>query len=248
MEAGHNRRLVGVSTKMYFTLARTRTYTTELLSILPKPLPAIDIFIIPDFLSLPSIAALLHDSPISLGAQDCSTADIGAYTGEVSASQLAEAGASIVELGHAERRRLFGETDADTALKAAAAARAGLIPLVCIGERERGDVDAAVEECRVQVQAVLRALPLHGELILAYEPVWAIGAAEPADAEHVVGVTMRLREMAAGRSGMTRVLYGGSAGPGLYEKLKKGVDGLFLGRFAHDPAQFVKTIMEIAEA
>ncbi|KAG4218536.1 hypothetical protein PC116_g32984, partial [Phytophthora cactorum] len=94
------------------------------------------------------------------------------------------------------------------------------------------------------------ALPGAVEVILAYEPVWAIGAAEPAGAEHVVSVTQALRNLDCVRSreGNTRILYGGSAGPGLFAQLKDGVDGLFLGRFAHDPAQFYKTIVEVATA
>ena len=77
--------------------------------------------------------------------------------------------------------------------------------------------------------------------------MWAIGAAEPADADHVVGVTRALRHMLAGRKGRTRILYGGSAGPGTFAKLKDGVDGLFLGRFAHDVKNLEKVIMEMSE-
>ncbi|KAF7531104.1 hypothetical protein G7054_g9204 [Neopestalotiopsis clavispora] len=96
----------------------------------------------------------------------------------------------------------------------------------------------------------MAAVPDGAEVILAYEPVWAIGAASPAAAEYVVSVVKDIRALdcVQRRSGTTRILYGGSAGPGLFEKLKGGVDGLFLGRFAHDPAQFHKTIQEIASA
>ncbi|KAI1642759.1 mitochondrial triosephosphate isomerase [Daldinia loculata] len=263
-----SRRIVGVSTKMYFSAARTKQYVDELLQILSSPpnspatnqnlLNNIDIFIIPDHITLTSVITQLQHSrppiPILPGAQDAFHEDAGAYTGEISPAVLAEVGCRIVELGHAERRRIFGETDADTARKAAAAARNGLIPLICIGERSKADGEAgvrvAVDECRTQVEAVLVALPTTAEVVLAYEPVWAIGAVEPAGAEHVVAVTQAIRglECVRSREGSTRILYGGSAGPGLFAQLKDGVDGLFLGRFAHDPAQFYKTIVEVATA
>ncbi|KAI0108112.1 mitochondrial triosephosphate isomerase [Daldinia grandis] len=263
--APRRRRIVGVSTKMYFSAARTKQYVDELLQILSSPsnsstnqspLHNIDIFLIPDHLTLTSVIAQLQHSslPILPGAQDAFYEDTGAYTGEISPAVLAEVGCRIVELGHAERRRIFGETDADTARKATAAARNGLIPLICIGERSKADGEAgvrvAINECRTQVQAVFAALPTTAEVVLAYEPVWAIGAAEPAGAEHVVAVTEAIRglECVRSREGSTRVLYGGSAGPGLFARLKDGVDGLFLGRFAHDPAQFYKTIVEVATA
>lgn len=163
---------------------------------------------------------------------------------------LRSAGVKLVEVGHAERRRIFGEDDATVAKKAAAVSRNGMIPLVCIGEKTQGDVHIAVDECRVQVDAVMGAVSDEAEVILAYEPVWAIGASQPAGEKHILDVVAGIRglESVRRRTGATRVLYGGSAGPGLYEKLKSGLDGLFLGRFGHDPEQFVKTIQEVAEA
>lgn len=245
------RRLVGVSTKMYFSAARTRDYVQqvkELLSASPRLLDDIDVFVIPDHITLTSVIAQLEGTKVLTGAQDAFYEDAGSFTGEVSPAVLAEVGCRIVELGHAERRRIFAETDDDAARKAAAAAWNGMVPLVCIGERTQGEVGVAVDECRVQVESVMAAVPDAAEVILAYEPVWAIGAAQPAAAEYVVDVAKRLRALdcVQKRKGVTRLLYGGSAGPGLFEKLKTGVDGLFLGRFAHDPGQFYKTIQEVA--
>ncbi|RSL93960.1 hypothetical protein CEP52_012917 [Fusarium oligoseptatum] len=225
-----NRRIVGVSTKLYFSAARTREYVNQLLQLLsadPSLLNEIDVFIIPDHVTLVSVINQVKDHKIWCGAQDTFWEDNGAYTGEVSSSVLAEVGTRLVEVGHAERRRIFGETDEITAKKAAAAARNGMIPLI---------------------EAVLSAVPEDAEVVFAYEPVWAIGAAEPAAADYVVGVTSAIRKLECiqKRSGSTRILYGGSAGPGLFERLKSGVDGLFLGRFAHDPERFVKTIQEVA--
>ncbi|KAI1495909.1 Triosephosphate isomerase [Biscogniauxia marginata] len=265
MSAPPRRRIVGVSTKMYFSAAKTKQYVDDLLRELSQSHPGpsssasssstlsdVDIFIIPDHVTLTSVIAQLQSSPVPIltGAQDAHHEDTGAFTGEVSPAVLAEVGCRIVELGHAERRRLFGETDTDAALKAAAAARNGLVPLVCVGERTRGETSIAVDECGAQVAAVMAAVPDGADVVLAYEPVWAIGAAEPAGADHVVAVTRRIRELpcVTRRKGTTRLLYGGSAGPGLFAKLKDGVDGLFLGRFAHDPKQFYKTILEVASA
>ncbi len=146
-----------------------------------------------------------------------------------------------MELGHAERRRLFGENDEQVAKKAKAAERNGLTPLVCIGEKNRGTVEEAVQECKPQIESILEVTS--EEVIFAYEPVWAIGQPKPASADYVVSVTKELRKLC--RERRVRFLYGGSAGPGTFESMKEGVDGLFLGRFAHDPEQFREVIEEV---
>lgn len=256
MASPPRRRIIGLSTKMYFSLARTHDFTASVLSNLagvPKELLSkIDIFIIPDFVSIPDVAAQLKSAAVPLwtGAQDCHWEDQGAFTGEVSPAVLSEAGVRIVEVGHAERRRIFGEDDATVAKKAAAVSRNGMIPLVCIGERTEGELRVAVEECRPQVEGVVAAVPDDAEIVLAYEPVWAIGASQPAGEAHVLSVVDGIRglDCVKNRKGSTRVVYGGSAGPGLFEKLKGGLDGLFLGRFGHDPERFIKTVTEVAEA
>ncbi|KAM7189577.1 Triosephosphate isomerase [Rhypophila sp. PSN 637] len=268
------RRIVGVSTKMYFSSDKTTNFTSTFsskINILSEPerlkiASTTDVFIIPDFIQLRGVIdSLLSRSPnlgggeILVGAQDCHWEDYGSFTGEVSPAVLADVGCRIVELGHAERRRLFGETDETTAKKAAAVVRNGMIPLVCVGEVSQpvgtegeDGLDKAVEEVMVQVRSVLAAIQdREAEVILAYEPVWAIGADKPAGVDHVLGVVKRIREseeFKARTEGTVRILYGGSAGPGLFDKLKSELDGLFLGRFAHDPEQFVKTIREVAEA
>ncbi|OAA45646.1 mitochondrial triosephosphate isomerase [Metarhizium rileyi] len=250
------RRLIGLSTKMYFAPSRnrevTKAFVYHLSGIAAESLSNVDVFVIPDFVSLTETIELLKSShvPIWAGAQDCHWEDSGAFTGEVSPAVLSEVGVKIVEVGHAERRRLFGETDATVAKKAAAVSRNGMVPLVCIGEQSEGDIGVAVDQCRIQVESVLAAVPSTAEVALAYEPVWAIGASEPAGEDHVLKVVDGIRQLDCVRSrqGTTRVVYGGSAGPGLYERLKSGLDGLFLGRFGHDPERFVKTIQEVAEA
>ena len=247
------RRIVGTSMKMYFDLPSTQSYISSIaaLSALAKD-SKIDLFVIPDFISLLPAQEILKSTSIQLGAQDTFYESRGAYTGEISPLNLSQAGVKIVEVGHAERRRIFHETDEDVARKAAAVVQHGMTPLVCIGEMTHGQVASAavgmaIQECKVQIQAVIKAVPDDAEILLAYEPVWAIGAAEPAGADHVVAVTQELRKLVAGRKGLTRILYGGSAGPGTFQSLKDGVDGLFLGRFAHDIKNLEKVIQEMSQ-
>ncbi|KAK3318914.1 Triosephosphate isomerase [Apodospora peruviana] len=284
VQAPIRRRIVGVSTKMYFESQRTTDFVHSVLGMLGFPqlpeydtanptlsdvLSNIDVFIIPDFVSLKEVATHVRtrkwpyppvpgkpnaERRLMVGAQDCHWQEFGAFTGQVSPLVLREAGCDLVELGHAERRRYFAETDETTAAKAAAVARNGMIPLVCVGEMTHPADDphhvaeAAAEDVMKQVRPVLRAIPDEQEVVFAYEPVWAIGADEPASAAHVCAVVKRVRESPEikDRRGLTRIVYGGSAGPGLFAKLAHEVDGLFLGRFAHDPKQFVKTMYEIA--
>ncbi|KAK6213274.1 triosephosphate isomerase [Colletotrichum tabaci] len=254
MATSPSRRLIGLSTKMYFPLQRTLDFVaavqTELKALPPHALDNVDLFIIPDFVSIHPVNEALKSSPvpIRLGAQDCHWDDFGAFTGEVSPAVLSETGVTIVEVGHAERRRLFGETDEVVAKKAAAASRNGMTPLICIGEKTKGDLDVALSECKAQIDQSLTDVPDSAEVIVAYEPVWAIGASQPASEDHVIQVVKGIRafESIKRRTGTTRVIYGGSAGPGLFERLGEAVDGLFLGRFGHDVPRFLKTVSEVA--
>jgi triosephosphate isomerase len=153
----------------------------------------------------------------------------------VSGTDLRALGCTIAEVGHAERRRHFGDTDAVVRLKVAAAFRNGLTPVLCVGERTRRDGESAAGECAAQLQSALAGQG--APLIVAYEPEWAIGAEHSADPEHVRVVTSRLRAVLEDRPALagSAIIYGGSAQPGLLPRLAGSVDGLFLGRFAHDP-------------
>ena len=205
----------------------------------------VDVVLCPVFTSLDAVNGAISGSKISLGAQNCHYADKGAYTGEISAAELAESGVRLAEIGHAERRRLFGETDELVAAKVAASLSAGVTPLLCVGEAEQQDAASAATVAVAQLRADLDGAP-DGPVIVAYEPVWAIGAAEPAPIEHIAVVS---RELTAaldddpGREG-SLVIYGGSAGPGLLTRLGDDVDGLFLGRFAHDARNFAAVLDE----
>lgn len=247
------KRIVGTSLKTYFDLPSTLRYIDAVAQLSKNAEQAnIDLFVIPDFVTILPSKDKLAGTNVILGAQDTYFEDKGAYTGEISPLTLSQAGVKIVEVGHAERRRLFGETDADVAKKAAAVVRHGMVPLICIGEKNQSSIASqavglAVSECKPQIAAALSQLPDDAEVILAYEPVWAIGAAEPAGADHVNAVTQNIRELVEGRRGRTRIVYGGSAGPGTFQKLKDSVDGLFLGRFAHDLKNLAKVIEEMGQ-
>jgi triosephosphate isomerase len=165
---------------------------------------------------------------------------------------LAEIGVRYVEIGHAERRYLFGETADLITRKVDVSLEHGLVPLVCVGEGRLGDTtpvepEAAIAEAGAQLAEVLDRLPRSSPLVVAYEPVWAIGADQPAPVDHVRAVAAGLRGMLDGFSS-ARLIYGGTAGPGLFSQLATAVDGLFLGRRAHDPAAFAEVLAEVAAA
>ncbi|ROR66341.1 triose-phosphate isomerase family protein [Agrococcus jenensis] len=246
--------LIGSSLKMYFGRARTLEWTRAVAAICAEH-PAVqggvvEPFVIPTFPSIPEVVAIASDARMLVGAQDLHWEDSGAFTGEVSAPELAEHGVSLAEIGHAERRAMFGESDATVALKVAAALRNGIAPVLCIGETDEGAPAAAAAACIRQLEASLalaREADAIGRLVVAYEPVWAIGAPRPAGDDHIRAVASALREHLADDQLDAQVIYGGSAGPGLLPRIADSVDGMFLGRFVHDPAAF-GTILDEALA
>lgn len=250
---------IGVSTKMYMGYRDSISWLGQIRNEVDSR-PALAAgrvvpFVIPSAPMLPAAGTVLAGSPVLLGAQNCGWAD-GPWTGEVSPSLLAELGVGLVEIGHAERRRHLGEDSVQIARKVKAAVAAGLTPLLCVGEETRDDgseAGAAAAASFVHQQiadAVEGDWELASRLIVAYEPVWAIGAAEPAGAEYVSAVVRSLRALLEPQepdAGVPLrslpVIYGGSAKPGLLPTLK-GTSGLFLGRFAHDAANFGKVLDE----
>jgi triosephosphate isomerase len=204
-----------------------------------------DLFVIPPFPALAAAREVLAGSPIRWGAQDVHDADAGAHTGDVSAPMLADLGCTIAEIGHSERRRDHGETDARVAGKVRAALRWDLTPLLCVGESTPGRSDAAAAYIEGQLDGSLGGLAPDelGKAVVAYEPVWAIGeGARAADPAHVADVHGAIRAWLDARGGRTTpVLYGGSVNPANAADLLAcpAVDGLFVGRSALDPAAFV---------
>jgi len=243
---------VGVSLKMYFGYERAREWFGQVAEVARANEAVangeVELFIIPSFVSIPAAVDALAGTRVAVGSQDLFWEDDGAYTGEVSGAELAEAGVTVAEVGHAERRRIFAETETIVAAKTAAALRNGITPVLCIGELERQPADSAALEVVAQLASALNGAPA-GRVIVAYEPVWAIGAAEPADAEHIRIVCKWLRSAIANLDGHegSSVIYGGSAGPGLLTELGSEVDGLFLGRFAHDTTALAQVLDEAAK-
>jgi triosephosphate isomerase len=204
-----------------------------------------ELFVLPPFPMLPGARDCLAGTRIRWGGQDVHADDGGAHTGDVSAPMLADLGCTIAEIGHSERRRDHGETDALVAGKVRAALRWGLTPLLCVGERVPGRLDVATRVVGRQLAGALGTLGPDqlARVVVAYEPVWAIGeGARAADLPHVAAVHAWIRRWLDARGGAAvRVLYGGSVdrsnAPGLLAVTD--VDGLFVGRFALDPQAFV---------
>ena len=237
---------VAVSLKMYFGTARAQAYCAALASLAARhpdvASGATELVVLPSFVSIPAALSAAGNTRLRVGAQDLATEDAGAFTGEVSGAELAELGVTHVEVGHAERRQLFGEDDAVVRAKTTAALRNGLVPLLCVGESSRVDPPAAAA---VVVDQVASAIPDGSgqQVLVAYEPVWAIGADEPAPHAYTAAVCHAVRAALGERLGDFGIVYGGSAGPGLVAALGDSVDGLFLGRFAHDPSA-VETVLD----
>ena len=197
------------------------------------------VIIFPPALSVAAVHAQLAERPdVLVGVQDIHWEDKGAFTGQNSAPIARDAGVRVALVGHSERRHLFGETDEETALKCAAAVRAGLIPMLCVGERleerEAGETEAVVLR---QLRAGLSGLDAThiANMAIAYEPVWAIGTgrtATPEDASIVHrAIRSELRTLAGDRGGMIPILYGGSVNRGNVEALLQAdeVDGVLVG-------------------
>jgi len=205
-----------------------------------------DLLVCPPAPLLGPVGAALQGSPVALGGQDCHPAQSGAHTGDSSAEMLADAGCRYVIVGHSERRADHGEDDALVRAKAEAAAGAGLTPIVCVGETaaQRG-AGAALQVIEGQVTGSLPEGVSGEDLVIAYEPVWAIGTgqtATPADVAEVHGHIRALLErlMGAEPAGAVRILYGGSVKPGNAAELLAvaNVDGALVGGASLDAEDF----------
>ena len=235
-----DRPLLGVGLKMYFSLAETRQWLERLVDRLGDE-PAIvegevQLFVLPGFLALPDAQRILGPTAITWGAQDFFYDDSGPFTGAVSARDLTDVSCSYVEVGHKERREVFGESDEVIAKKISQALRHGLTPIICVGEAQHTTPEEAAAVCRGQLDTYLgdsRASGLTGSIVVAYEPYWAIGAPEPASNDYITQVHTLMSEAVADYPNCS-MIYGGSAGPGMLPTLYPAARGLFLGRSAHN--------------
>lgn len=229
---------IGTSWKMNKTLAEARVFAQGLAAADATRDPRIQRFVIPPFTAARQVKEWLAGTTVKVGAQNMHWADDGAWTGEISPVMLRDCDLDIVELGHSERRAHFGETDDTVGLKTEAAVRHGLIPLVCIGEtlaeREAGRAQAVLE---TQVRGALsRVADSDAPVLLAYEPVWAIGVnGIPATADYADARQAEIIAVAGDVLGRrVPCLYGGSVNPGNCAELIgcPHIDGLFIGRSA----------------
>jgi triosephosphate isomerase len=238
--------------KMHKTVAEAEQFIAALL---PKvaALDGVELGICPPFLALQAMVDSARGSQVGVYAQNMHEADAGAFTGEVSAPMLSEIDVHGVVLGHSERRRYFGETDRALQLKVPKALEAGLTPILCVGEtedeRERGETERRL---RHQVQEGLEKVPLErlADVVVAYEPVWAIGTGRVATAEQAQEAVAFVRALVANldkaAAERVRILYGGSAKPDNAAELMAlpDVDGALVGGASLDPGDFAA----IAEA
>ena len=245
--------VIGVSLKMYFSYEETLDWCARVRAIVAaNPVVsggAVQLFVMPSLPYLLPVIEMFAGTAVEVGAQNFHFEDRGPFTGEVSGPMLAELGCHLVEVGHSERRRLFGETERVVAMKVEAALRNGLRPVICVGEKDETNTVAARRESRRQLESSLSYATRKGlrdPVVIAYEPQWAIGAHRPASDAHIVEVCVELREfLRQTRPGSSdRVIYGGSARPGLLERLGPSVDGLFLGRYVHDPGALESVLDE----
>ncbi|MCI2958435.1 triose-phosphate isomerase [Agromyces atrinae] len=244
---------LGVSLKMYLGVDQAAEWADAVALIASTHdavrSGAVRLFVLPSLPATVAVSAKLGDSPVAWGAQDLHWDDRGAVTGGTSGADLVELGCTLVEVGHAERRKIFGEDAGVTRRKFAAATRNGLTPVLCVGEREPMPAADAAAECIAQLESAFAGDRGSADVIVAYEPEWAIGQPQPAPPEHVRAVADIVRDHLAstgGTAGETTLIYGGSAGIGTLSSLGDSVDGLFLGRFAHNPADFARIIDDAA--
>ncbi|HEX6228201.1 MAG TPA: triose-phosphate isomerase [Solirubrobacterales bacterium] len=237
---------IAANWKMHKTAAEAGQFVDALL-------PRIDgaraeVVICPPYLALAEVIERCRGSAVRVAAQNMHEADSGAFTGEVSAPMLLEAGVDAVVLGHSERRQLFGETDVALALKVPAALAAGLEPILCVGEDERdaGRTESVLER---QLRADLGGLEPSriAEVVIAYEPIWAIGTgrtATPEQAQEAIAFIRGLLGEGGAEADGVRILYGGSVKPANAAELmaQADIDGALVGGASLDPEEFAAIV------
>jgi len=240
--------------KMNKTIAEAEAFIAALLPQVYDT-EGVDVAICPPYLALQAMVDSARGSRVGVYAQNMHFKESGAYTGEVSAAMLAELDVDGVVLGHSERRQYFGETDKALQQKVPAALEAGLLPILCVGEteeeRERGDTE---RKLRHQVQEGLDKVPLERlpEVVIAYEPVWAIGTGLTATSEQAQDACGFVRALVAGfdkaAAQAVRILYGGSLKSEGAEELLSlpDIDGGLIGGASLDPKDFASIVQTAA--
>jgi len=254
-DPGRRRPYIAGNWKMAKTRPEAREYVEALLPLLPGA-DAVDVVLCTPFTALETTLGAAAQSPVRVFAQTMHQDETGAFTGEVSAPMLVDVGAHGVVLGHSERRRDFNETDRSLQEKVPAALAAGLQPILCVGEsedeREAGETQRRL---RYQVQEALHRVPLERlvEVVIAYEPIWAIGTGRVASPDQAQEAIAFVRALVGDRSreaaNDVRILYGGSVkGENAGEILSQpDVDGALVGGASLDPDGFAQIVQAAAE-
>jgi len=253
MSAGKRRRVIAGNWKMYKNQAETRAFFAAV-----KPLVAgvndCDMVIAPPFTNIPAAVEAAKGTNIGISAQDVYWEKEGAFTGQVSTGMLVEAGCRYTIIGHSERRQFFGDTNETVLKKTKAALAAGLTPIVCIGEmladREAGNTEKVIE---AQFTGSLGALTPEefSRILVAYEPVWAIGTGRTATPEIAAAVHKFVRQcgstnFSAGHASALRILYGGSVKPDNIKGLmaQEELDGALVGGASLDPNSYASLVKD----
>jgi triosephosphate isomerase (TIM) len=238
--------LVAANWKMHKTVADTEAFLDALLSRVAGLGPA-ELVVCPPYPSLAAAVARCAGSGVRVAAQNMHSEPEGPFTGEIAAPMLTELGVDAVILGHSERRRLFGESDEALARKVPAALEARLTPILCVGETDaERDADQTEAVLRRQLEADLARAPdgRLAEIVIAYEPVWAIGTGRNATPDQAADAIAFIRSLVAQRDDAAgeavRILYGGSVKPGNAAEIlgQDGIDGALVGGASLDPDDF----------
>lgn len=242
--------------KMNKTVREAQDYAVKLMEKVGN-VTEVDVVVCAPFTALNSLKDELEESVIHIGAQDMFYAADGAFTGEISASMLVDVACTYVILGHSERREILEETDEEIAKKVKAALKAGLTPILCVGEnlvqREEGRAFAIV---RGQVQKDLAELPTDDlkRVVIAYEPIWAIGTGKTASSQDAQEMCAMIRSNLAGIAGSVadeiNILYGGSVKADNIAELmaQPDVDGALVGGASLDPDGFAQLVQNAVAA
>ena len=249
--------LIAGNWKMNNDREAAKELAAELVEALPEVPAGVEVLVCPPTIDLCCVAHKLEGSAIALGAQNCYWEASGAYTGETSVPMLKSAGCTYCIIGHSERRDYFHESDEDQNKKAKALVAGGIVPVFCCGEPlEVREAGTYVEHVVAQVKAGLEGLELASadQLVVAYEPIWAIGTGMTATADDAQEVCHAVREalvelFGAEMADGIRVLYGGSAKPGNIAELvaKPDVDGALVGGASLKAADFSEMVVKAAE-
>jgi triosephosphate isomerase (TIM) len=246
---------VAANWKMHKTVEETEAFLGSFLGAAPEG--GVDVVVCPPFTSLKPAVELCAQSRVRVAAQNMHSEDAGAFTGEISAPMLVELGVDAVVLGHSERRAYFAETDEALAKKVPAALAAGLQPILCVGETEsERDADETESVLLRQVSADVAGVADDrlADVVVAYEPVWAIGTgrtATPEQAAEAIGFIRRtVAERSSDAASRIRILYGGSVKPGNAAELmaQDEIDGALVGGASLEPGDFVDIVTAASSA